>query len=188
MRLLLVIFSILFTYNANSAPLVVALHGYGMNPQWMRELIGQVEKEFPEAGYFYMTSSPEVTWNTGKHKADFDKLVTWSKPFFNKVFVIGYSAGGFFGNQLKTDAFVQIAAGGTNQAPTLIIHGRSDQTVGYGSGVQSLRSRPGCENVTPEDGCHDYPQCNASFCSWAGNHHFPPELAKDVAKFLRKQL
>jgi len=188
MRLLLVILFTLFSPNAKSAPLVVALHGYGMNPQWMRDLIGQVEKEFPEAGYFYMTSAPGVTWGNDKKIDEFNKLVEWSKPFFDKVFVIGYSAGGFFGNNLKMDAFVQIAGGGKNKVPTLIIHGRSDQTVGYKLGVYSLRDRPGCENITPEDGCHDYPQCSASFCSWPGNHHFPSELAKDVANFLRKQL
>jgi hypothetical protein len=187
---------LLFSFEAKAVPLVVAIHGYGMNPQWMRQLVGQVEKEFPDAGYFYMTSAPSLTWDQQRHYDDFYKLVEWSKPLFDKVFIIGYSAGGFFGNKLKADGFVQIAAGGTTDMPVMIIHGREDQTIPFSTAITSVALNASNRGCTPIiDPMLDQVQiikgCKKPiwFRPWPGNHHFPAEvMAKEVAAFFRSLL
>lgn len=143
-------------------------------------------------------SSPDVIF--------FDEIVRTTSELYcidkNRVFVHGFSNGGFFVNSLawhRSTAIRGIIAvaggGGGAKIPVMVIHGSSDPNVGYYFGQQSVSAYAkanGCGNINfgaiRFGECQQIPACQAEyptwFCPWGGNHHWPEFTLPSVWGFI----
>jgi len=182
--------------------LVIELHGANMNAGWMKSLTGGVEGYSYDSIFAYLDAGKQP-WTWGDAYLIDNVIDQMGKKYcvdLYQVFVIGYSNGAFFTNilgQRKSDkikAIVSVAGGGGGgpMIPAMIVHGRSDQFVGFGSGFQSMRSWASSDRCTApaaDDGhvgCQYLPACSKQvvWCPWEGNHHWPDWLHKDVWQFM----
>jgi poly(3-hydroxybutyrate) depolymerase len=182
--------------------LVIELHGYGMNAGWMKSLAGGVEGFSTDTLFTYLEAG-KASWDLGDVYRIDNVIDEMGKKYcldLYQVFVAGYSNGAFFANMLgqrksdKIKAIISVAGGGGGgtMIPAMIVHGRSDQFVGFGSGFQSMRSWASSDKCAVpasddgRDGCQYLQGCarQVVWCPWGGNHHWPDWLHKDVWEFI----
>jgi poly(3-hydroxybutyrate) depolymerase len=182
--------------------LIVSLHGANMNAQWMKDLSGGVEGFSSDAIFTYLEAGKQ-TWNWGDAYLIDNVIDQMGKKYcvdLYQVFVIGYSNGAFFTNMIgqrkadKIKAIIAVAGGGGGgpMIPAMIVHGRSDQYVSFGSGFQAMRNWATSDKcVLPKSddghvGCQYLPMCamQVVWCPWNGTHDWPNWLHKDVWQFI----
>jgi len=182
-------------YNAQKrGRLVIQFHGYGMNPAWMRQLSGSLEKYADNETVFFYPATQGPAWNQNGNSPDvqfFDDMVTFANDRFciGKVYVTGYSNGAFFVNWLasqrrnKITALASVAGGGGYwvSLPAIVVHGYQDTFVSFTEGNQTREnyaSRNLCtgqwNQITRE--CQSAANCmlgDVIWCPWNGNHDWP---------------
>lgn len=195
-------------YDSNRAyPLVLYFHGNGGSAAQAR-----ADNPFPGTIAVYPQAVVRRVW--ADHFAPhwgkvedlplFDTLVDAIERATcvdeSRVFAVGWSAGGYFANQLgcvrpKTvTAIFAFASGGpedavcTEPVPTFIHHDRDDHAVMLSEG-QSSRDKWQKTNRCPgpsheQGGCSVYDDCAAPliYCETSGNHHGVPPSVLDSAR------
>jgi len=190
-------------YDANKPhKLVIELHGYGMNADWMKSLAGGVEAFSTDTIFTYLDAGKQG-WDWSDANLIDNVIDQMGRTYcvdLYQVFVAGYSNGAFFANMLgqrksdKIKAIIAVAGGGGGgpMIPAMIVHGRSDQYVSFGSGFQAMKNwaySDKCNTPTSDDGhvgCQYLPGClkQVVWCPWNGNHDWPSWLHKDVWQFI----
>ena len=182
--------------------LIIEFHGFGMNKEWMRQLTGTFEKELGSDGIFVYPNSVGSSWSSDSSGNDvklFYSLVDKMKREYcvdsTRIFAVGYSNGAFFVNQLagysdptlRGIIVVAGGGGGGGKRAAMITHGRSDSTVSFGSGRQSMEAWARVNGCTVpaasddyKDGCTQLSGCSVGYpvnwCRWGGTHDWPPSL------------
>ena len=190
---------------AKSHTLFIEFHGYGMNAGWMQSLAGGVEEFGGEDAIFAYLDAGKADWN-GSDDSFFDAVKFQIGQNYcidlYQVFIAGYSNGAFYVNGLaqrrssEIKGVIAVAGGGGGGPglPAMVVHGRADQFVPFGSGwstMHSWSSSDHCEAPSSDDGhngCEYLKGCQypVVWCPWAGNHDWPAWLHKDVWDFTRK--
>lgn len=183
-------------YNSSRrGSLVIQFHGYGMNPTWMRQLSGSLEKFADNETVFFYPATLGPAWQVGPNSADvrfFDDMIRFAQERYciGKVYVTGYSNGAFFVNWLATQrrpyitALASVAGGGSYwvSIPAIVVHGYQDSWVSFTQG-NATRENYAMRNVCTQgkwnqltrecqaaDGCRQGP---VIWCPWNGNHDWP---------------
>lgn len=174
--------------------LIIQFHGYGMNPAWMRQLSGSLEKYADDKTVFFYPATLGAAWQQYPGSADvqfFDDMVREASRKFciGKVFITGYSNGAFFVNWLAPlkrnviSAVAAVAGGGSfwGSIPAIVIHGYQDSWVSYTLG-NATRENYAFRNLcngwtpTPPNECQRATGCKLGevvWCPWQGNHDWP---------------
>lgn len=195
-------------YNsARRGRLVIQFHGYGMNPTWMRQLAGSLEKFADNETVFFYPASSGPAWNQNIGSPDirfFDDMIRFASERYciGKVYVTGYSNGAFFVNWLATQrrsyisALASVAGGGSywQSIPAIVIHGYQDQFVAFSQGNATRENyayRNKCSglwtDITRECqtalGCR---QGEVLWCPWNGNHDWPWFASKQIMNLFNR--
>ena len=174
--------------------LIIQYHGYGMNPAWMRQLSGSLEKYAGDNSVFFYPASAGPAWQVMQGGPDvqfFDAMVRKAARKFciGKVYVTGYSNGAFFVNWLtyqrrqSITAVASVAGGGSygTAIPAAVVHGYQDSFVSFSAGNMT-REGYGRDNQctgwvpTPPNECQRAVGCKlgeVTWCPWNGNHDWP---------------
>lgn len=194
-------------------PLVLVFHGNGNNAPTMQAELALETAYGDGAIAIYPQAVMRRVW--GDHVAPhwgrtedlpfFDALVAFAKRSMcvdeGRIFVVGWSSGGYFANQLAcvrpdvVRAFVALAGGGPEQAtcakavPGLIHHDRDDPAVMVTEGRASRdhwKARNGCEGSHDEGGCAIHDGCAAPlvYCETSTRRHSPLPARDAAWRFL----
>ena len=184
--------------------LFIEFHGYGLSADEMHFLAGGVEPLMGSEAVFAYMDAGKAGWD-GSDEAFFDAVRFQLGQRYcidlYQVFAVGYSNGAFFVNSLgqhrsrELKGIVSVAGGGGGGVglPALVVHGRSDQFVGFGSGFGSMQAwagSDGCKAPPSDDGhvgCEPLAGCKlqVTWCPWGGNHDWPGFLNQGVVDFVR---
>ena len=184
--------------------LFIEYHGLGMNAGWMQSLAGGVEDFGGSDAIFAYLDAGKQGWD-GSDDAFFDAVKFQIAQNYcidlYQVFIAGYSNGAYYVNGLaqrrssEIKGVIAVAGGGGGGPglPAMVVHGRADQFVPFGSGFQTMRawaSSDGCKAPDSDDnhfGCEYLWECKYQvvWCPWAGNHDWPSWLHKEVWQFTR---
>jgi polyhydroxybutyrate depolymerase len=202
--------------NTRAHALVIGFHGFGldgtsprMHHKW--EIVEELGKD--DAVFVY-PNALGGSWNPYLGSPDlalFDAIVKSISEKYcidkRRVFVHGFSNGGFFVNGLVAArpndirGVISVAGGGNgSRKPAIVIHGQSDSNVGYYPSapnlVNSYAAANGCKmpvnfNAMRVDACQQLEGCPAEypvwFCPWRGNHHWPHFTLPLVWQFISSQ-
>lgn len=182
-------------YNsARRGRLVIQFHGYGMNPTWMRQLSGSLEKFADNETVFFYPATQGPAWLQQTGGGDvrfFDDMIRFASERYciGKVYVTGYSNGAFFVNWLATErrpyisALASVAGGGSYwvSVPAIVIHGYTDSFVSFTQGNatrENYASRNQCTGTWDyvSKDCQAPKHCrqgNVLWCPWNGSHDWP---------------
>jgi len=193
--------------------LVIGYHGFGLdgNSPRLHHKWPLVEAMAGDEAIFIYPNALGGGWNASSGSSPdvlfFDEIVRATSSLYcidtNRVFVHGFSNGGFFVNglaSLRTQAVRAVIAvaggGGGAKIPAMVIHGTSDPNVGYYFGQQSISAYARANGCSANinfgavkmgecqliSGCQqDYP---AWFCPWTGTHHWPEFTLPTVWGFI----
>ena len=199
--------------NTHKYALVIGYHGLGLdgNSPRIHHKWPIVEELGKNEAIFIYPNALGGSWNGYPGSPDlefFDAIVAATSEQYcidrNRVFVHGFSNGGFFVNALSAArpnairGVISVAGGGGGTAkPAMIIHGQYDGNVSYNPYapdlVNSYAAANGCHtpvnfNKLTIDACQPLDGCPANhpvaFCPWRGNHHWPEFTLKDVWNFI----
>ena len=192
--------------NKEPGRLIIAFHGYGMNSGWMHDLVGGIEGKADNHAVFFYPQTVGPAWQQYAGSGDvqfFDWMLEYAKSHFciEKIYAVGFSNGGFFVHWLATQKRGSLSAiavagagGGGANIPALIVHGYSDQYVGFGNGdssrwqyYNSNQCHGSWTHLGP-DNCQHPDQCgnDVVWCPWNGPHHWP-DFAHEAAWNLFKR-
>ncbi len=193
--------------------LVIGFHGYGLDGTSPRahHKWPMVEEMAGDEAIFIYPNALGGSWNAASGSSPdvlfFDEIVRTTGDLYcidkNRVFIHGFSNGGFFVNGLAglrtgaVRAVIAVAGGGGGaKIPAMVIHGTGDPNVGYYFGQQSVSAYAranGC-NTNINFGamkmgeCQTIIGCGAEnptwFCPWNGPHHWPEFTLPNVWGFI----
>jgi len=199
--------------NTHTHALVIGFHGSGLDGNSPRNdhkwpIIEELGKD--EAVFVY-PNAIGGTWNPYDGSGDFTFFDAIVKSIGEKycidkrrVIVHGFSNGSYFVNSLvaeRIDAIrgvISVSGGGSgSKKAAMIIHGKSDGTIGFYPSapnlVTSYAAANGCPlpvefNSNSQDSCHLLDGCPNEYpvwyCPWSGNHHWPEFTLPTVWQFI----
>ena len=199
--------------NTHAHALVIGFHGSGLDGNSPRRdhkwpIIEELGKD--EAVFVY-PNAIGGTWNPYDGSRDFaffDAIIASIGERYcidkRRVFVHGFSNGSYFVNSLVAERLnsvrgvISVSGGGSgSKKPAMIIHGKSDQTIGYYPSapnlVTSYATANGCRtpidfDAEKQDACQLLDACPNEypvwFCPWSGNHHWPEFTLATVWQFI----
>lgn len=195
-------------------PVVVALHPFGMNGQYMQSRVSS--RLWPDAIFVYpdgQRSGGGPSWAARADGADadlvfFDAMLAWLRREQcvdeTRVFVLGYSNGAGFANVLaclraSAVAGIALAAGRPvcapqSPMPVIVGHGLRDTTAGYESAVRAVQAwsaANGCKAppTIGVAGCFAADGCAAAptrLCTHTGGHEYSATFSRAALEFFQK--
>jgi poly(3-hydroxybutyrate) depolymerase len=210
--------------NQTPLRLVLALHGFDMNNIAVVDLFNftqrsggtaitvwpQGEGPHPGTESHWGDGVLESTWNANDNNYAFlEEIIRDLGERYcidtERVFITGFSMGGFFTNQIACAhsdwfrAFAPVAGGGPQscsdasvQSAIMVQHGTEDPIVDISSGEGSRDfwvSQNGCgqSSMTSLNNCDFYEGCAedspVAWCTGSYDHYIPDEVASNVWSF-----
>lgn len=210
--------------NQTPLMLVFGLHGYDMNNIAVVNLFNFTQRsggkaitvwpqgEGPHPGdtSHWGDNVLKSTWGANAKNYGFiEQIITDVSERYcidkTRIFIAGFSMGGFFTNQMACDhsdwfrAFAPVAGGGPQacsnkdvQSAIMVQHGTMDPVVELSSGESSRdfwRTQNGCQTTSSKslNNCDFYAGCAAgkpvAWCTGSYDHYIPNEAASNIWSF-----